>query len=102
MLNVKLTYSLFGCPTASSSFCKHDQHISMCFMQTKNYLQLRFGTDQFSNISDKVDTIAPRSTDLLAPLQIKIQNYDGKIIPKARGVYLACGLSVSDIIYLNL
>ena len=40
----------------------------------------------------KVDTIAPRPTDLPAPLQIKIHNCDGKpIIPNARGVYLPCG-----------
>lgn len=89
ILNVQLRYSFFGCPRASSSFCKHA--ISIYVLHADKEL---LATDLvLTNTVTyyKVDTIAPRPTDLPAPLQIKIHNCDGKpIILNARGVYLPC------------
>ena len=90
MLNVQLRYSLCGCPRASSSLSKHV--ISIYVLHADKEL---LATDLvLTNTVTyyKVDTIAPLPTDLPAPLQIKIHNYDGKpIVPKARGVYFPCG-----------
>ena len=72
MLNVKLTYSLFGCPAASSSFCKHAISIYRYVLDADKEL---LATDLVLTNTvtyHKVDTIAPRPTDLPAPLQIKI------------------------------
>ena len=90
ILNVQLRYSLFGCPRASSSFCKHAISIYV-FHADKELLATDLVLTNTVTYY-KVDTIAPRPTDLPAPLQIKIHNCDGKpIIPNARGVYLPCG-----------
>ena len=87
MLNVKLTYSLSGCPAASSSFCKNA--ISIYVLHEDKELPETDLVLTNTVTYHKVETIARRPTDLPAPLQIKIYNYDGKIITKARGVYLA-------------
>ena len=88
MLNVKMRYNLLGCPTTSNSFCKHE--IGIYVLHADKEL---IGTDlnPLTNTVTyhKVDTIAPRPTDLPAPIQRRTYNYGGKIIPKARGVYLA-------------
>ena len=70
MLNVKLTYSLSGCPAASSSFCKNA--ISIYALHADKELPEIALVLTNTVTYHKVDTIAPRPTDLPAPLQIKI------------------------------
>ena len=87
MLNIKLKYNLLGCPPSVSSFCNHKLSIYVLHVEKKlagvdiNPLMANDVTYQ------KVETIVP--TILPAPGISKEYDYDGKIITKKGGVYLA-------------
>ena len=86
-MNVKLKYSLLGCPTSSSAHCKHTFGLYVLHVDKK-----LFGVDlnpltANNVIYQKVETIAP--TVLPGPKKSKTYDYDCKIITKKGGVYLA-------------
>ena len=86
MLDVKLTFSLLGCPSSSSSFCKHKFSIYVLHVEKELVgVDLNPLADKVTH--QKVETIAP--TDLPAPGKPKEYDYDGKIITKKGGLYLA-------------
>ena len=88
MLNVELKYNLLGCPTKSkTSFCNYK--LSIYVLHVENEL---VGVDLNPLTANKVTyqkvvTIVP--TDLPAAEKSKTYYYDGKIITKKGGVYLA-------------
>ena len=86
MLNVKLTYNLLGCPPSAKPFCKH--YFSIYMLQAEKALPgIDLNPLDKKVIYGKVDTIKPK--DLPPPKVRKSYTYDGKIVTKARGIYLA-------------
>ena len=100
MLNVELKYNLLGCP--ASSVCNHKLSIYALHVEKElvgvdlNPLMVKY---------EKVETIVP--TVLPAPEKSKAYDYDGKIMTKKGGVYLAfldqgaCMLLSSVIVSYN-
>ena len=82
ILNVELKYNLLGCP--ASSVCNHKLSIYALHVEKElvgvdlNPLMVKY---------EKVETIVP--TVLPAPEKSKAYDYDGKIMTKKGGVYLA-------------
>ena len=87
MLNIKLKYNLLGCPASSSPFCKHMFSIYVLHVE-KKVVEGDLNPATATKLTyQKVETIAPR--DLPAAGKSKEYDYDGKIITKKGGVYLA-------------
>ena len=84
MLNIKLKYRLLGCPPSTIPFCKHK--LSVYVLRVKKEL-VGVDLNPLTVTYQKVDTIVP--TVLPAPEKSKAYDYNGKIMTKKGGVYLA-------------
>ena len=86
MLNVELKYSLRGCPTPQSSVCNHEFSIYVLHVE-KELVGVDLNPLTAKVTYQKVETIVPKV--LPPPKELKEYDYDGKIITKKGGVYLA-------------
>ena len=87
MVNVKLKYSLLGCPTNSGAHCKHTFGLYVLHVD-KELVGVDLNPVTANKVTyQKVETIAP--TVLPGPAIMKTYDYDCKIITKKGGVYLA-------------
>ena len=86
MLNVELKYNLRGCPTSQSTVC--NQQLSIYVLHVAKEL-VGVDLDPLTTklTYQKVDTIVPKFLPL--PNELKEYDYDGKIVTKKGGVYLA-------------
>ena len=84
MLNVELKYNLLGCP--ASSVCNHKLSIYVLHVE-KELVGVDLDPLKAKVKYEKVETIVP--TVLPAPKELKEYDYDGKIMTKKGGVYLA-------------
>ena len=86
MLNVELKYSLRGCPTPQSSVCNHEFSIYVLHVE-KELVGVDLNPLTTKVTYQKVETIVPKV--LPPPDKLNEYDYDGKIITKKGGVYLA-------------
>ena len=86
MLNVELKYSLRGCPTPQSSVCNHEFSIYVLHVE-KELVGVDLNPLTAKVTYQKVETIVPKV--LPPPDKLNEYDYDGKIITKKGGVYLA-------------
>ena len=88
MLNVELKYNLLGCPTTSKrTFCNYRLSIYVLHVE-KELVGVDLNPLTANKVTyQKVETIVP--TVLPASEKSKGYDYDGKIITKKGGVYLA-------------
>ena len=87
MLNVELKYRLLGCPTTlKRSVCNHKLSIYVLHVE-KESVGVDLNPLDAKVKYEKVETIVP--IFLPAPKEINEYDYDGKIITKKGGVYLA-------------
>ena len=84
LLNVELKYNLLGCPV--SSVCNHKLSIYVLHVE-KELVGVDLDPLKAKVKYEKVETIVP--TVLPAPKELKEYDYDGKIMTKKGGVYLA-------------
>ena len=86
MLNVELKYSLLGCPPPQMSVCNHEFSIYVLHVE-KELVGVDLNPLKAKVTYQKVETIVPKV--LPPPEKSKEYDYDGKIITKKGGVYLA-------------
>ena len=86
MLNVELKYNLRGCPTSQSSLCNQKLSIYVLHVE-KELVGVDLNPLTTTLTYQKVETIVPKVLPL--PNELKEYDYDGKIITKKGGVYLA-------------
>ena len=84
MLNVELKYILLGCPTPQRSVCNHEFSIYVLHVEKE---LVGVDLNPLTATYQKVETIVPKV--LPPPKELKGYDYDGKIITKKGGVYLA-------------
>ena len=87
MLNVELKYALLGCPPTVSPFCNYNLSIYVLHVE-KEIVGVDLDPLKGNKVTyQKVETIVPKV--LPPPKEFKDYDYDGKIITKKGGVYLA-------------